>query len=224
MSRLQRVQIKQTLELYRVHYSNLLVSITSIANTFLLLTLSIPFIWYIVLNIKLYMWNEQHRPFSFGIYHYVYDWCYSALISSASWSHVFRQSCALWSWQIMWLVGMTYVDILLFCAISLVATLWSLTNTLRLRQNGRHSPDDIFRCIFLNENVCSLINISLKFVPKGQINNIPTLVQIMAWRWPDNKPLSKPMMFNLLTHICITQPQWVNANIKVRAVASFSLL
>ena len=26
-------------------------------------------------------------------------------------------------------------------------------NTLRLRQNGRHLPDDIFKCIFLNENV-----------------------------------------------------------------------
>ena len=26
-------------------------------------------------------------------------------------------------------------------------------NTLRPRQNGRHFPDDIFRCIFLNENV-----------------------------------------------------------------------
>ena len=26
-------------------------------------------------------------------------------------------------------------------------------NTVRLRQNGRHFPDDIFKCIFLNENV-----------------------------------------------------------------------
>ena len=28
------------------------------------------------------------------------------------------------------------------------------------------------------------IKISLKFVPKGPINNIPALVQIMAWRRP----------------------------------------
>ena len=28
-----------------------------------------------------------------------------------------------------------------------------LVNTLRPRQNGRHSADDIFKCIFLNENV-----------------------------------------------------------------------
>ena len=38
-------------------------------------------------------------------------------------------------------------------------------NTLRPRQNGRHFADDIFECIFLNENVCIPIKISLKFVP-----------------------------------------------------------
>ena len=42
--------------------------------------------------------------------------------------------------------------------------------------NGRHFPDDIFKCIFLNENVLISIKISLKFVPKGQIINIPSLV------------------------------------------------
>ena len=83
-------------------------------------------------------------------------------------------------------------------------------NPLRPRQNGRHFPDDIFRCIFMNENVRILVNISLKFVPKGLINNIPALVQIMAWRQPGDKPLSEPMMVNLLTHICVTRPQWVN--------------
>ena len=53
-------------------------------------------------------------------------------------------------------------------------------NTLRPRQNGRHFPVDIFKCIFLFENVSIAIEISLKFVPKGPINNIPALVQIMA--------------------------------------------
>ena len=46
-------------------------------------------------------------------------------------------------------------------------------NTLRLRQNDRLLPDDIFKCIFFNENVWISIKISLKFVPKGLINNIP---------------------------------------------------
>ena len=51
---------------------------------------------------------------------------------------------------------------------------------------------------------------SLKFVPKGPINNIPTMVQIMAWRRPSDKPLSEPMMVSLSTHICVARPQWVN--------------
>ena len=42
--------------------------------------------------------------------------------------------------------------------------------------NGRHFPDDIFKCIFFNENVLISIKISPKFVPNGQINKIPSLV------------------------------------------------
>ena len=85
-------------------------------------------------------------------------------------------------------------------------------NTLRLRQNGRRFADDTFKCTFLNENVRISIKISLKFVPKGPINNNPALVQIMAWRRSGDKPLSEPMMVSLLTHICVTRPQWVNSN------------
>ena len=79
--------------------------------------------------------------------------------------------------------------------------------TLRPRQNGRQYPDDIFKCIFLNENICILINISLKFVRKGQINNIPSLVQVIAWRRPGDKPLFEAMMIVLVMHICVTRPQ-----------------
>ena len=82
-------------------------------------------------------------------------------------------------------------------------------NTLRLRQNGRHFADDTFKRIFANENVRILIEISLKCVSEGPINNIPTLVQIMAWRRPGDKPLFEPMMVCLPTHICVTRPQWV---------------
>ena len=84
-------------------------------------------------------------------------------------------------------------------------------NTLRPRQNGRRFADDTFKRNFLNENVRISINISLKFVPKGPINNNPALVQIMAWRQSGDKPLSEPIMVNLLTHICVTRPQWVNS-------------
>ena len=83
-------------------------------------------------------------------------------------------------------------------------------NTLRPRQNGCRFADNTFKCIFLNENVLILIKISLKFVPKGPINNNPALVQIMAWCRSGHKPLSEPMMVSLLTRICVTRPQWVN--------------
>ena len=32
----------------------------------------------------------------------------------------------------------------------------------------------------------------------------------MAWRRPGDKPLSEPIVVSLLTHICVTRPQWVN--------------
>ena len=51
--------------------------------------------------------------------------------------------------------------------------------------------------------------ISLKFVPKGPINNILALVRSMAWRRSDDKPLSEPMMASSLTHVCVTRPQRV---------------
>ena len=54
--------------------------------------------------------------------------------------------------------------------------------------------DDIFKCIFLNENDRILIRISLKFVPMVPIDNKPALVQVMAWRRTGDKPLPEPMM------------------------------
>ena len=66
-----------------------------------------------------------------------------------------------------------------------------------------------FQCIFFIENGLISIKISLQFVPKGAIINIPALVQIMAWRRPGDKPLSEPMIINLLTHLSVTRPHWV---------------
>ena len=58
--------------------------------------------------------------------------------------------------------------------------------------------DAIFKRIFMNENVRISINISLEFVPKDLFNNIPVLVQIMAWRRAGDRPLSEPIMVNWL--------------------------
>ena len=93
---------------------------------------------------------------------------------------------------------------------SLVIRIVSFINTLGPRQNGRHFPVDFFKCIFLNENIWIYVKISLKFILKGPINNIPALVQLMAWCRPGDKLLCKPMMVSILTQMCITRPQWIN--------------
>ena len=110
--------------------------------------------------------------------------------------------------RLLWLVGISIV-------LRRTVNLHTL-NTLRPRQNGRHFPDDKFKHIFFNENVWIPITISLKFVPNGLINKIPSLVQIMAWRWLGDKPLSEPMMVSLLTLICVTRPQWVKVRQRQR--------
>ena len=76
-------------------------------------------------------------------------------------------------------------------------------NTLRPKQNHWHFADDTFKCVFLNENIRTSINISLKFVPGVQ------LTIFHHWRRPGDNPLSEPMMVSILTHICVTRSQWV---------------
>ena len=87
-------------------------------------------------------------------------------------------------------------------------------NSLRPRQNGRLFADVTFKRIFLNENIRISTKISLKFVSRGLINNIPALVLIMAWRRPGDKPLSEPMLVRSLTHICVTRPQWIKQDME----------
>ena len=104
----------------------------------------------------------------------------------------------LWHWNNVWLhIYLIFMVIL--------GPIW-LTHWGR----GKMADiSDIFKCIFSNDNAWIPLKISLKFVPMVWINNIPTLVQIMAWWRPGDKPLSEPMMVSLLTHVCITRPQWV---------------
>ena len=85
---------------------------------------------------------------------------------------------------------------------------------LDLTHWGRDKMAAIFQTTFSNAfswmKMHEFRKISLKFVPKVPINNIPALVLIMAWRRLGDKPLSEPMMVSLPTHICVTRPQWVN--------------
>ena len=79
---------------------------------------------------------------------------------------------------------------------------WFVTqlNTLKPKKKGHQFPDDILKCIFLNENIKISIKVSLKFVPMGLINNIPALAQIMSWCRPGAKISSEPMT---LVYWCI---------------------
>ena len=61
-----------------------------------------------------------------------------------------------------------------------------------LRQNCCHFTDNIFQCIFLNENIWFSLKISLKFVPNVWINIIQASVSA--------KSLSEPIM---VYHGCI---------------------
>ena len=74
----------------------------------------------------------------------------------------------------VWAMGFwkTKHEFVIFFFWDLLEIPWDFTGM----QNGRHFPDDIFKCISLNENVWIPIKISLKFVPKVRIKNIPALV------------------------------------------------
>ena len=79
---------------------------------------------------------------------------------------------------------------------------------------GRDKIAAIFLTTFSNafsliKKVPISFKISLMFVLRGPINNIPALVQIMTWLRPGDKSLSEPVMVSLLTHICVTRPQWL---------------
>ena len=54
--------------------------------------------------------------------------------------------------------------------------------------------DEIFKSIFFNEDISILIKISMKFVPRGPVDNKSALVQVMALRWTGDKPIPEPML------------------------------
>ena len=95
-----------------------------------------------------------------------------------------------------------------------------LYNSQPLTHWGWGKMAAIFKCILLNENVTIWIKISLKFVPEGPINNILAMVQLMAWHQTGDKPLSEPMMVRLPMHICVTRPQRVHNNTRIKTITT----
>ena len=67
-------------------------------------------------------------------------------------------------------------------------------HTLGHEHNGWHFADNNFKCIFLNGNHCSLIQIPLRFVPMSPIGIKTTMVQVMAWCQTGKKPSTVPML------------------------------
>ena len=94
-----------------------------------------------------------------------------------------------------------------------------IINTMRPSQSGSLFPDDIFKYISMNENVWISNKIEPKFVPKGSINNIPTLVQIMAWHHQVTSHYLKQWWSSFMTQICVTWPQWVKCQSLVKDMA-----
>ena len=90
--------------------------------------------------------------------------------------------------------GREHILLLAFLLLYMKIYMMCSLNTLRLRHNGRHLVNNIFKCIFLNENFWISNNMSLKCVPLDLIDNMSSLVQIMAWCRISDKPLSEPMM------------------------------
>ena len=72
-------------------------------------------------------------------------------------------------------------------------------------QNDCHFAGAIFKCIFMNGRFCIFIQITLKFVPKGQIDNRPALVQVMAWRRTGDKPLPGSMVTQFINAYMLHQ-------------------
>ena len=77
---------------------------------------------------------------------------------------------------------------------------------LSLSHLGRAKVDTISQTTFWNA-IYSMkmfefwLNFHWRLFLRNPINNIPALVQKMAWRRPGDKPLSEPMMASLPTHI-----------------------
>ena len=87
------------------------------------------------------------------------------------------------------------------------------TGTVGLTHWGRDKIAAIFQTTLSNAfSWQKMLEFRLKFhlsFPKGTIDNVLGLVQIMAWRRPGDEPFSEVMMVSLLRPICVTWSQWV---------------
>ena len=158
------------------------------------------------------------KPFAFShtgqyllasaILQYGVTWCYPIRFPAVEKMHYGIFSHAFWdSWDVSFVlirdcwrkisipVWILYKDYIL-CAFGICYT----SDTLRPGENIRLFADDLFPYSCLREDKFRLKFHLYLFL---ESDNTPVLVQIMAWCRPGDKPLSEPMMFSLLTHICV---------------------
>ena len=99
----------------------------------------------------------------------------------------------------------------------LVTKIINTFNSSPPRQDGHHATGDIFKCIFMNEKSCILIEIPPKFVPKVRLTSQSidksVLIQVMAWRQRGNKPLTEPMQTQFTDAYMQYNERWVNGDI-----------
>ena len=93
------------------------------------------------------------------------------------------------SWLLMpWLLCVALNSVPCKLRVNIIFSLWGRDKMVAILQMT------FWTLIFLYGNCCVLVQISVKYVPRGPINNKPWLVQIMAWRQRGDKPLSEPIM------------------------------
>ena len=116
----------------------------------------------------------------------------SEVLTSHHLVFIFQQHEACAKWQYFHLMTSSWFPLSAACVYQPVWVCMCIETEIRWPQFSRRH----IQMHFFNENYSTSIKISLSFAPKRPIVNIPTLVQIMAWRRPGDKPLSEPMMVN----------------------------
>ena len=134
-------------------------------------TLSNGFSWMKMLEFRRFHWSLFLGVQLTIIQHWFRQW----LGAGQTTSHYLNQWCLVY-WRIYASLGLN------------VLTHW-----------GRDKMEDNLQTTFSNafssmENARIAIMISLKFVPKGPIDNKSALVQVVAWRLFGAKPLPEPKM------------------------------
>ena len=119
----------------------------------------------------------------YTVFHWQVDWLFNWLLRITKDLVICQNVSQAWNQDMAFIMASNmHQHLEWYLYMPLLAGWLACLNTLRPGQDGRHFADDIFTCIFFNENGCILIKLSMKYVRKGPIDNNPSMVQIMAWR------------------------------------------